>query len=184
MTESFLDEGIVEKRTMEEIDEQYTPVSVLTSPFQEDREFNYHYGFENNQSKVKAQKQVNETEEKARQLFHHLKGTIVANSYDSLMQDNFLMDFFWEELSTNKKDEKDELLEGKLVATAQDWLRGVQEGCYVWTEENKRENYVKEMEKGLKWTKHEEEKEEMASELEKLVLNSLVDEVLFDLITL
>ncbi|GAA0159616.1 hypothetical protein LIER_16350 [Lithospermum erythrorhizon] len=175
-------EGIMEK-TMDEAEEQYTPVSVLVSPFQENEESNYPCRFGNTQSMSQGN-QGNEAEEKAKKLLHHLKETTLPNSYDSYMENNLLMDFFWEELPTHQNDENKDFPESQLIASAQDWLKGVHALCFEWKVESKRENYIKEMEKGLRWNKHEEEKEEIALQLEKIVLNGLVDEVIFGFIAL
>lgn len=90
-----------------------------------------------------------------------------------------IFDFFIDELSINGKFDDDEF-DGKLLRIAESWMDGEFEESYEWEVEEERESFVKDMEKGICWSKFEEEQRELCEELEVRVLDSLMDDLVLD----
>lgn len=89
-----------------------------------------------------------------------------------------LLDFFMEQLSDNEKGD-DELLK-----VAEEWIRGEDDGCLEWKLVGKKEFSIKDMERGVKWNKFDQDEQELGLEIENQLWNRLVDEALFDFLDL
>lgn len=172
-----------------EEDEQQSPVSVLASPFRQVEEFiSHHQTLAINVQRTKRSvtrrsdhehnfdKEIEicgATEEKARQLLSHLKTE----------DDNVMLDFFIHEVSINGKLNDDEF-DCKTLRIAKSWMDGeFEEYSYEWDVEEKRESFVKNMEKGNCWNKFEQEQQELTHQLELWVFNYLIDDLVADFIT-
>ncbi|KAJ4956870.1 hypothetical protein NE237_013653 [Protea cynaroides] len=109
-------------------------------------------------------------EEKSIELLKLVKPTSSGNL------DSVLLDFFKERIMgrINEGDYKE------LMKVGRDWMSD----DMVLDLEYNRESYVTEMDnEGGRWRKFEEEQAELAAEVERLVLGSLVDELLVDLLS-
>ncbi|KAF3629390.1 putative UDP-galactose/UDP-glucose transporter 4-like [Capsicum annuum] len=177
--------------------EQHSPVSVLESPFQEDddeefMDFSFHkrksilmqriqqfesLAEENSSPKREEEKkedeEIQEIEEKAKQLLINCE----ANYMDD---DQLLFDFFWNELITSGKHQNNIVDEKLMMREAKSWISGDYNGEFEWEIEDKREAYIKDMERVANWNNFEEEKQEFVLDLEFQVFNDLVHEVLED----
>lgn len=94
-------------------------------------------------------------------------------------QEFLILDFFREQLRDNHKKGDDELLK-----VANEWIKGEDDGCLEWKLVGKKEFSIRDMERGVKWNKFDEDEQELGLEIENQVLNHLVDEVLFDFLNL
>lgn len=173
----------------EEEKEQNRPVSVLDFSFQEDEEsFSFFHQTPTNLKPKKMQRkglfmsnnsiskeETNGVELKAMQLLNHAKGTSFVESYEDLL----LLDFFSEELSTSNK-QKGDAFDCELLRVAKAWISGEDDGCLEWKMVGKREFSVRDMERGIRWNKFEDDEQELSLEMENLLLNYLVDELLLD----
>ncbi|XVF22637.1 hypothetical protein REPUB_Repub12eG0188300 [Reevesia pubescens] len=133
---------------------------------------------------IEEKEETNEVEEKARQLQNHVKETSSLKSYKNISTDKLLLDLFREELATKWiKQIRNEEIECDMVRLAKAWINGEHNGTTrssgVW---EKKEGCVRDMEREGRWSKFEEEQEELAWEVESGVMNILVDELLFDLL--
>lgn len=174
--------------------EQYSPVSILESPFQEDDDegimaFSFQkrksmlmqriqqfqsLAEENINSKgVEELKEDEEIEEKAKQL-------LINCEVNYIDDDQLLFDFFWNELITSGKHQNNVNIDEKLLREAKSWINDDYNEDFEWEIEDKREAYIKDMEKVANWNKFEEEKQEFILDLEFEVYNDLVNEVLED----
>ncbi|XP_004229855.1 uncharacterized protein TRM9 [Solanum lycopersicum] len=176
--------------------EQHSPVSILESPFQEDDdEGSMAFSFqkrksmllhriqqfeslaeENINSKVEEElKEDEEIEEKAKQL-------LINCEVNYMDDDQLLFDFFWNELITSGKKHQNNVsnVDEKLLREAKSWINDDYNEEFEWEIEDKREAYIKDMEKVANWNKFEEEKQEFILDLEFEVFNDLVNEVLVD----
>ncbi|KAI3444623.1 hypothetical protein Pfo_001288 [Paulownia fortunei] len=116
---------------------------------------------------------VNAVEEKAKQLLSHVKE-------DSRSQANHvILDFFMHELSING-NLHDVEFDCEILRIAKSWMNGEYDESYEWEVEDKRDAYVKDMEKGAGWNKFKQEQEETSKELEVKVWDELIDELLAD----
>lgn len=166
--------------------EQNSPFSVLDFCSQEDEEsFSYfHRTPRRRQARVELFTNKNviheETvEEKAMQLLNQVKTNISSSTGCLEIDEEFLLlDFFMEQLSVNKKG-GDELLK-----VAKEWIRGEDDGCLEWKLVGKKEFSIRDMERGVKWNKFDQDEQELGLEIENQLLNRLVDEVLFDFLDL
>ncbi|MCD7461157.1 hypothetical protein HAX54_045409 [Datura stramonium] len=181
--------------------EQHSPVSVLESPFQEDDEegitaFSFHkrksmlmqriqqfesLAEENTSSKgEEEEEEIQEIEEKAKELLINLKEMegCEANYMDD--DDQLLFDFIWNELITSGKHQINNVDEKLIMREAKSWINGDYNGEFEWEIEDKREAYIKDMERVANWNKFEEEKQELILDLEFEVFNDLVQEVMED----
>lgn len=175
----------------EEEKEQNSPVSVLDFSFQEDEEsFSFFHQtptnlkpkkmqrkglFMSNNSMISTKEETNGVELKAMQLLNLAKGTSFVESYEDLL----LLDFFREELSTSS-EQKGDAFDCELLRVAKAWINGEDDGCLEWKMVGKREFSVRDMERGVRWNKFEDDEQELSLEMENLLLNYLVDELLLD----
>ncbi|KAL3348957.1 hypothetical protein AABB24_022225 [Solanum stoloniferum] len=177
--------------------EQYSPVSILESPFQEDDDegimaFSFQkrksmlmqriqqfesLAEENINSKgekeLKEDEEIKEIQEKAKQL-------LINCEVNYMDDDQLLFDFFWNELITSGKHQNSVNIDEKLLREAKSWINDDYNEEFEWEIEDKREAYIKDMEKVANWNKFEEEKQEFILDLEFEVYNDLVNEVLED----
>ncbi|KAI7987980.1 hypothetical protein LOK49_LG13G01289 [Camellia lanceoleosa] len=134
------------------------------------------------------QEEENEAEHKALDLLKLIKFTIPSSSF-KFMADDLLLDFLRERITEAQSHTKtvmgdDEKLESELLNVIEDWVTGQpQEMLVEWEVQKNRQAYMREMEKGGKWSKMDEDehKDEVAMELEIEVFDSLVNELLLDL---
>ncbi|XP_021280316.1 uncharacterized protein LOC110413713 isoform X2 [Herrania umbratica] len=131
---------------------------------------------------AEEEEETNEVEEKARQLLNHVKETSLRKSYRYISIDKLLLDLFREELATKWNETRKEELEHDMIRQAKAWINGEQNETAKWRVWEKREAYVRDMDREGKWSKFEEEQEELALEVESRVMNILVDELLVDLL--
>ncbi|XP_009783129.1 uncharacterized protein [Nicotiana sylvestris] len=186
--------------------EQHSPVSVLESPFREDQDeyVSYHrtlvdidrrkcmlreriQAFEsleegntsyNEEDEEEQEQEMHEIEEKAKKLLCYFKETenLWTEDCETNVDDELLLDFFWHELIQNNVDESE-----MLMREAKCLINGEYNDEFEWEIEDKREVYIRDMQRLGRWNyKFEEEKEELALDLEFEVLNDLVHEVLAD----
>ncbi|KAL5554874.1 hypothetical protein UlMin_037110 [Ulmus minor] len=116
------------------------------------------------------------SKEKARELVK------LINNMANFHADNLLFDFFreaiMEETRANSVFNQREALE-----KAENWVSG--KPCEVflgWEVKERRKAYVRDMERGGRWNKFDEEKEEIGLDLEDGVWNILMKELLLDLV--
>ncbi|KAG8391748.1 hypothetical protein BUALT_Bualt01G0219300 [Buddleja alternifolia] len=206
--EEFLGKKCLHKGewSCEDDDEQQSPISVLDSPFREVEESisPFHPSLANIQkakciltTRIQDSKGYTEpkytrrhstftrenrifegVEEKAKQLFSHFKESNLSenNNSNKADDDDLILDFFMYELSINGN-----LHDCEILRIAKSWKNGEYDD-YEWEVEEKRDAFVKDMEKGVCWNKFQQEQEEMPKEFEMVMLNELIDEVLVDLI--
>ncbi|XP_058225542.1 uncharacterized protein LOC131334514 [Rhododendron vialii] len=117
-------------------------------------------------------------EEKARQMLNHIRTTSSLETREASV-DQLLLDFFSNELGTSR-NQNDARFDCGILRVAEDWVSGKYES-FEWEMEGKREAFVRDMERGERWKKFEEEIEELAMEMEAWVLDYLVDELVVDL---
>ncbi|CAN4125773.1 unnamed protein product [Withania somnifera] len=178
--------------------EQRSPVSILESPFQEDDEegiiaFSFHERKsmlmqriqqfeslveENTSSKIEELKEDEEIQEKAKELLIKLKEMEDCEANYYMDDDQLLFDFFWNELITSGRHQNK--LDEKLMREAKSLINGDYNGEFEWEIEEKREAYIRDMERVANWKKIEEEKQNLILDLEFEVFNDLVHQVLED----
>lgn len=113
------------------------------------------------------------TEHNAVELLKKMKTTMPSVSF-KFNPDNLLIDIFRE---TNTFDKV-------ALDVARDWINGQpREVLLGWEVQKSREAYIKNMEKGGKWRDLDEDKREVALELEDEVFTDLVNEFILDLFT-
>lgn len=113
------------------------------------------------------------TEHNAVELLKKMKTTMPSVSF-KFNPDNLLIDIFRE---TNTFDKV-------ALDVARDWINGQpREVLLGWEVQKSREAYIKNMEKGGKWRDLDEDKKEVALELEDEVFTDLVNEFILDLFT-
>lgn len=139
---------------------------------------------EQQEEEEEEEKEIREIEEKAKQLLSNLKETInleLIEDCEANNVDELLFDFFWHELFTTRKHQNnDGESDEKLTREAKFWINGDYNGEFEWEIEDKRESYIRDMEREARWNKFEEEKQELSLDLEFEVFNDLVHEVLED----
>ncbi|XAR54099.1 hypothetical protein NMG60_11029105 [Bertholletia excelsa] len=175
--------------------EQLSPVSVLNFPFQdeEDQPFSsFHHSLANlggrnavqhlNMGEATKLVEGGEEgiEEKARQLLDRVKEASPAELRVAHL-DKLLLDFFFYELATSRDDQDQEGLESKILGVAKAWVSRPAKEPFRRRGEGEREACVREMDGGSRWCKLEEERREVAVEVEMELLEDLVDELLDDL---
>ena len=117
------------------------------------------------------------TKRTALDLLEFIKATFPSGSFES-KSENLLLDLFRERIC-EAKDESDY---DQPLNEAKDWVDGPTHDMFLgWEVEKNRQAYIRDMEKGGMWSKLDEEREEVALEVEVEVFASLVDEVLVDL---
>ncbi|OIT27892.1 PREDICTED: uncharacterized protein LOC109213345 [Nicotiana attenuata] len=139
---------------------------------------------EEEQQQQQQEEEIREIEEKAKQLLSNLKETIhleLIEDCEANYVDELLFDFFWHELCTTRKHQNnDGESDEKLMREAKSWINGNYNGEFEWEFEDKRESYIRDMEREARWNKFEEEKQELSLDLDFQVFNDLVHEVLED----
>ncbi|XP_016480416.1 uncharacterized protein LOC107801584 [Nicotiana tabacum] len=140
---------------------------------------------EQQQQQQEEEEEIREIEEKAKQLLSNLKETInmeLIEDCEANYVDELLFDFFWHELCTTRKHQNNDDGESdeKQMREAESWINGDYKGEFEWEIEDKRESYIRDMEREARWNKFEEEKQELSLDLEFEVFNDLVHEVLED----
>ncbi|KAL4562740.1 hypothetical protein LXL04_026770 [Taraxacum kok-saghyz] len=113
-------------------------------------------------------------EEKAIKLMDHVKTTTSFEDCDDL-----LLDFFRDEMITNKGVEIDE---SRVLKMAKSWVRGEDDGSLGWEMEGRREVCIQEMEKIGKWKDFEDEQQEIGIEISMMVFDHLLNELSMDLL--
>lgn len=119
-------------------------------------------------------------EQKAKELLNHIK----EDDISQLDDEHVILDFFKHELlplDGNNLDNVEFDYDQILIRVAKSWLNGEFDESYDWEVEDKRESYVKDMEKTVCWKHFRQEQEIVSRELEIKVLNELLDELLMDL---
>lgn len=132
-----------------------------------------------------------ESESKAREMMKLIKinssrttGTSTPLKINNLVSkvDNLLFDFFRERVMEESKA-KVVFNQKEALREAEDWVNGeTRQVLLGWEVKEARYAYVKDMEKGWKWIKLDEETQEICFELEFQLLDSLVQELLLDLL--
>ncbi|GFZ07035.1 hypothetical protein Acr_18g0012050 [Actinidia rufa] len=114
-----------------------------------------------------------DTKHTAVDLLELLKATFQSSSFD-FRAENLLLDFFRERIGeANVESDCD-----RLLTEAKDWVDGLAHDMFLgWEVEKNRQAYIRDMEKGGRWSKLDAEREEVALE----VFASLMDEILLDL---
>ncbi|OMP09634.1 hypothetical protein COLO4_05272 [Corchorus olitorius] len=195
----------------EEGKEQFSPVSILDCPF-DDEEENNSPSFQDKLERVEGTKQklmqkIRRFEslaqlepvdlEKRIALAEHEDGN--NNKQDKFTEANekllkqlkskYPSDcFYWADnllldfFSERMVEDEGVLIELELVKVAEDWINGnPQEVILGWEVQEGRKAYVKEMERIENWRSFDEEKEEVGLKVELEVFSWLVDELLTDL---
>lgn len=120
-------------------------------------------------------------EENAIQLMDHVKIRSPVEECDE-NDEYLLLDFFRDELVTSKGVKNNGEFELRVLRVAKSWMRGEDDGSLEWELEGTREVCIREMEKRGKWNDYEDEQQEIGVEIEKLVLNHLLNELTMDLL--
>lgn len=168
--------------------EQNSPVCVLDYVSQEeDESFSYFHQIPRRSqtrelsanNNITHEEESDGVEEKAMQLLNEVKISISSSAECLEIDEEFLLlDFFMQQLSDNKKSDEE------LLKVAKDWIRGEDDGSLEWEMVGKKEFSIRDMERGVKWNKFDEEEQELGLEIEKHLLNQLVDELLSDFLNL
>ncbi|KAJ4835653.1 hypothetical protein Tsubulata_021700 [Turnera subulata] len=140
-----------------------------------------HNGSENDLHEIEVDNASEKgVEEKLLKLF---KETIPSNEYGlTFKADSLLLDLFRERNVVH--NERIIVVEDhKEIEMVQDWLKGHPQELFLgWEVKDKRHVYIKDMEKDGKWRNLDEDKEEVALEIEFEIFTSLVNEFLVDVI--
>ncbi|KAJ0914237.1 hypothetical protein HanPSC8_Chr06g0236291 [Helianthus annuus] len=120
-------------------------------------------------------------EEKAIRLTEHVKTTSSIEEWD-LSLDCLLLDYFRDELVTSKGVKNNEELESRVLNVAKSWVNGEDDGSLAWEMEGRREVCIREMDKALNWKCFDDDQNEIVIEIEKMMLNQLLDELSIDLV--
>ncbi|GKA55804.1 hypothetical protein Tco_0754876 [Tanacetum coccineum] len=193
----------------EEEEEQFSPISVLDFKQPEETFSSFHQSLANMERRNVMLKQqiqdfenlievedrclVNknaalddvesfEIEEKAIQLMDHVKTTSSTKESLDVTMDVMLLDFFRDELSTTKEGKIDGKFESRVLRMAKSWVRGEDDGSLEWELEGTRDVCIREMWKSGNWKDFEDEKQDIAIDIEKMMLNHLLDELSIDLL--
>ncbi|CAI9093931.1 OLC1v1029544C1 [Oldenlandia corymbosa var. corymbosa] len=107
--------------------------------------------------------------------------------------DKLLMDFFKEGMEMEKISPENAIcvssntkiqLDHELVAAAKDWITGQPRELYLgWEVPKNRETYMRDMERDGTWRRSNEEKQEVATELEVEVFATMMKELCHDLLS-
>lgn len=121
----------------------------------------------------------NKTETKAVELLEEMKAKAPSVSF-KFNAENLFLDFFREGIIEGNAYDSCELLD-----VAKDWINGKPQELFLgWEVQRNRQAYIRDMEKGGMWGKLEEDKEEVALELEADIFTSLVNGLFLDLFNL
>ncbi|GLT62215.1 hypothetical protein SLA2020_348690 [Shorea laevis] len=148
-----------------EDEEQQSPVSVLGFQYEEDEESISSF----NQSLANMERTKQNLMQKI-QRFECLAKMDPTN-----------LEEWIEELARNKKYDRHNKDDEEMVRVAKAWMDGEHGGIVDWRAKDKREIFVRDMDGGLRWSKFEEEEENVACEVECGLMNHLLDELLGDL---
>ncbi|KAL3604057.1 hypothetical protein D5086_004916 [Populus alba] len=135
---------------------------------------------ETNMIKDEEEEEINKVEEKAWKLLNNVKETGVECCNDNV---DLLLNFFRDELATRRYETRKNGIDVELLNKAKAWINGEDSLWVGWVIVNKREDYVREMDREGRWKTFEEEQQELALEIENGVLRLLVDDLLLDLIS-
>ncbi|XP_075507966.1 uncharacterized protein LOC142544813 [Primulina tabacum] len=123
---------------------------------------------------LEGERVADEVEEKAKRLQSQ-----VMETDGEARDDHLILDFFEHELSTFGK--LDDLgFNSKILEVAKSWKNGECEELFEWELLDKRDAFVRDMEREVGWTKFGCEEEEMCKELQIEVWSELLSEVLND----
>ncbi|CAK9188632.1 unnamed protein product [Ilex paraguariensis] len=127
------------------------------------------------------QEEEDKIEERTFELLHLIKAAIPSNS--KLMADDLLLDLVKERIVKGLTNTlvltKANTFDSELLDEVKNWMNDQhRELLLEWEVPENRQAYLRDMEKGGTWTKLDEEKQEVALELEFDVFASLVDEPL------
>ncbi|XP_011035418.1 PREDICTED: uncharacterized protein LOC105133229 [Populus euphratica] len=126
------------------------------------------------------EEEIHEVEERAWKLLKHVKETGLECCSDNM---DLLFDFFRDEFATRTYGDRKQRIEVELLKNAKAWINGEDSLWVEWELEHKREVYVRDMDREGRWSKFEEEQQELALGIENGVLDLLVDDLLLDLIS-
>lgn len=118
------------------------------------------------------EEEYNKSGKKSEELLEQMKARTPSTSL-KLNSDNLFLDFFIEATCEDNKVSDCELLDA-----AKDWMNGqAREVLLGWKMQKNREVYIREMEKGGMWSKLDEDRQEVALELEAEIFTSLVNDL-------
>ncbi|XP_031112475.1 uncharacterized protein LOC116016376 [Ipomoea triloba] len=150
--------------------DQHSPVSVLQSPFREDEDFSFHRSLATIESrKCMLMQRIQQLETLA-------GGVGGATTRPENGADE-------EEEEGGIRGANDEAKQMMMIHLTTEEIISCSEESYEWEVEEKREAYIRDMEKaaGMRWYNFEEEKEEVCREVEVEVFRDLVNEVLAEM---
>lgn len=127
-----------------------------------------------NTSFLHSDRIMDEVEEKAKRLLSQVKETDGEPHDDHLM-----LDFFEDELSVFGKFDDLEF-DGKILEVVKSWKNGECKELFEWELEDRRDAFVRDMDREVGWTKFSCEVEEICKELQIEVWSELLCEVLND----
>ncbi|XP_073151540.1 uncharacterized protein [Henckelia pumila] len=113
---------------------------------------------------------ADEVGEKAKRLLSQVKETD-GEAHD----DRLMLDFFEHELSLSGKLDDLEF-DGKILEVAKCWKNGECKELFEWELEDRRDAFVRDMERGVEWTKFNCEVEEMCNELQIEVWSEVLND--------
>ncbi|KAJ9171315.1 hypothetical protein P3X46_014702 [Hevea brasiliensis] len=150
--------------------QQPSPVSVIDIEFEEDEKLRSFFDVDEEEKDGKEthtsyEEGTSEVEEKACQLLNLVKKT------NSVVDCRLLLDFFRCELKNQRRNDG---FDSEMLSRVKTWIDGEQS---LWIGWDKKQANVREMEREGKWSKFEEEEEEVALAIE----NGMLDELLVDL---
>ncbi|KAJ6972230.1 hypothetical protein D5086_025850 [Populus alba] len=134
----------------------------------------------NSEGEEEEEEEIHEVEERAWKLLNHVKETGLECCSDNM---DLLFDFFRDELATRTYENSKQRIDVELLKKAKAWINGEDSFWVQWELEHKREVYVRDMDREGRWSKFEEEQQELALGTENGVLDLLVDDLLLDLIS-
>lgn len=138
-----------------------------------------------------SEEEENQASDKAFKLLQLVTTTMPSVSLEfKADHDKLLLDFFEEGMALDSSipEHAKELtrsieLDNKLLNVANSWIMGQPRELFLeWEVRKNREAYIRDMERGGTWRKLNEEKQEVAMELEVEIFTSLINELLNDLL--
>lgn len=126
-------------------------------------------------------KEKTTAERRAQNLLKLMKAETQCEGSD-FNTDALLLDFFREGIMERKGNPDAEEMDQELVRVAEEWMNGRHRDLLPgWEMQKSRKAYIKDMEERGRWRKPEEEREEVAAEVEREVLTMMLDEMLSEL---
>lgn len=123
------------------------------------------------------------TERQAQNLLKLIKAEVPSDS-SKFNAGTLLLDFFKERIMERHENPNADEFNQELLRVTEDWMSGHHRDFLLgWEVQNHRKAYIKDMEERGKWRKLEEEKEEVAAEVENEILTYLLNEMFFELST-